>query len=117
MSAVGTTESLARRFPIYEVHFSCRNRDEVVTAQRLMSRIPGAQMAEDVATRFEVPIDMQDGDRSLAGLFRILTQQGDVSEYTVERVSLESVFLKVIRANDIQEEDFSRKRGVLARIC
>lgn len=86
-------------------------------AQNLMSRIPGARMAEDVATRFEVPIDMQDGDRSLSGLFRILTQQSDVFEYTVERVSLESVFLKVIRANDIQEEDFSRKRGVFARIC
>ncbi|KLO20603.1 P-loop containing nucleoside triphosphate hydrolase protein [Schizopora paradoxa] len=117
MLAVGTTESLAKRYPIYEVHFSCRNREEVVTAQNLMSRIPGAQMAEDVATRFEVPIDMQAGDRSLAGLFKILTQQSDVFEYTVERVSLESVFLKVIRANDIQEEDFSRKRGVLARIC
>lgn len=58
-------------------------------------------MADDVATRFEVPIT-QDGI-SLAELFRILSSHGDFTEYTVERASLESVFLKVIKANNYRE--------------
>jgi hypothetical protein len=63
-------------------------------------------MAEDVATRFEVPLTF-DGSRglTLTELFNILTTYGDGSaEYTVERASLESVFMKVIRENDIKEE-------------
>jgi ATP-binding cassette subfamily A (ABC1) protein 3 len=60
-------------------------------------------MADDVATRFEVPIE-SDG-MTLAQLFTMLSTQGDFSEYTVEKASLESVFLKVIRGNNVQEED------------
>jgi hypothetical protein len=86
-----------------------------------MGRIPGARAAEDVATRFEVPIRMEDstrsasqmqrsltseeGNLSLAQLFETLSTQSDFPEYTVERISLESVFLKVIREHNIQEED------------
>ena len=76
-----------------------------------MSRIPGARLADDVATRFEVPID-ENGNgetQTLASLFRILSEHGDFSDYTVERVSLESVFLKVIRAHNVEEEDFTSK--------
>ncbi|TDL26382.1 P-loop containing nucleoside triphosphate hydrolase protein [Rickenella mellea] len=102
MLAVGSMESLAARYPIYEVHFSCRTRQDITRAQQLMARIPGARMADDVATRFEVPVD---SERTLADLFRILNVKGDFSEYTVERVSLESIFLKVIKANNIAEED------------
>ncbi|TDL17229.1 P-loop containing nucleoside triphosphate hydrolase protein [Rickenella mellea] len=100
MLAVGSTESLTSRYPIYEVHFSCRTREDVAHAQQLMSRIPGAQMADDVSTRFEVPID---GQHTLAGLFKALNTNGNLPEYTVEPVSLESVFLKVIRANNFKE--------------
>lgn len=59
-----------------------------------MANIPGSRMADDVATRFEVPIQSEGG---LAQLFHLLSSQGDFAEYTVEKATLESVFLKVIR--------------------
>lgn len=105
--AVGTTESLSARYPTYEVHFTCRTREEITKAQILMAHIPGTRMADDVATRFEVPIS--DGF-SLAQLFHVLSTHGDFSEYTVERATLESVFLKVIRENNVAEEDHVRQR-------
>ncbi|PCH34380.1 nucleoside triphosphate hydrolase protein [Wolfiporia cocos MD-104 SS10] len=112
MLAVGTTDSLAERYATYEVHFSCRTREEVLRAQELMAQIPGSRMADDVATRFEVPIG---NGMSLAQLFGVLSSQTDFTEYTVERATLESVFLKVIRENDVIEEDReTRKRW---RIC
>lgn len=79
-----------------------------------MARIPGARLADDVATRFEVPIRQgagssgggdDDGDMSLARLFHVLSTQGDFEEYTVEKASLENVFLKVIRQNNVLEHD------------
>ena len=83
------------------MHFPCRTREDLVRAQTLMSHIPGARMADDVATRFEVPI----GDRmSLAELFGILAE-GGAREYAVEKASLESVFMKVIRENEVEEGD------------
>lgn len=67
-----------------------------------MARIPGSKMADDVATRFEVPIESV----TLAQVFHLLSEaQDNFSEYTVEKASLESVFLKVIRENNILEED------------
>lgn len=76
-------------------------------AQQLMAQLPDAHKAEDVATRFEVRI----GDEMpLPRLFSILSASDLVSEFTVERASLESVFLKVIRENDILEEDHSPRR-------
>lgn len=57
-------------------------------------------MADDVATRFEVPIG---DDFSLSRLFHVLSDSGDFAEYTVEKATLESIFLKVIRENDILE--------------
>jgi ATP-binding cassette, subfamily A (ABC1), member 3 len=124
ITAVGTTESLSERFASYEVHFTCRTREEVSRAQLLMSKIPGARLADDVATRFEVPIRnpnpviKEDAPASepvsqtvtLAELFQILSESGDFSEYTVEKASLESVFLKVIRQNNVVEEDVERRK-------
>ena len=112
--AVGTTDALAERYATYEVHFSCRTREEVVRAQELMSQIPGARMADDVATRFEVPLG---ADMSLARLFGLLSSQEDFAEFTVERAGLESVFLKVIRENDVLEEDRSKLKHRWWRIC
>ncbi|KAJ7083358.1 hypothetical protein B0H15DRAFT_422992 [Mycena belliarum] len=102
--AIGTTESLSARYATYEVHFACRTREEVARAQTLMANIPGSRMADDVATRFEVPLDRSNG-QSLAKLFHTLSEHGDFAEYTVEKATLESVFLKVIRENNVQEED------------
>ncbi|TFY63698.1 hypothetical protein EVJ58_g3098 [Rhodofomes roseus] len=114
MLAVGTTDALAERYATYEVHFSCRTREEVVRAQELMTQIPGARMADDVATRFEVPLGT---DMSLARLFGLLSSQEDFAEFTVERAGLESVFLKVIRENDVLEEDRSTPRRRWWRTC
>lgn len=76
-------------------------------------------MINDVATRFEVPVvhdsnvSSKEGahaDRSgvfsLASLYGILSSNDHGSmEYTVEKASLESVFLKVIREHNIKEEE------------
>jgi len=65
-------------------------------------------MADDVATHFELPITTNGGS-SLAELFNTLSTRGDFTEYMVERPSLESVFLKVIRENNIRED--SKRSG------
>ncbi|EDR15973.1 uncharacterized protein LACBIDRAFT_187302 [Laccaria bicolor S238N-H82] len=110
--AVGTTESLSARYATYEVHFTCRTREEVVKARTLMSLFPGSRMADDVATRFEVPIDSGNGSEfSLAKLFNTLSSHDDFTEYTVEKATLESVFLKVIRENEVLEEDSATRSG------
>ncbi|THH01206.1 hypothetical protein EW026_g1452 [Hermanssonia centrifuga] len=91
MLAVGTTEQLAARYATYEVHFACRTREDVLRAQELMSQIPGARMADDVATRFEVPVG---SGITLPDLFSTLSSSASFTEYAVERATLESVFLK-----------------------
>ncbi|TFK69908.1 P-loop containing nucleoside triphosphate hydrolase protein [Pluteus cervinus] len=106
--AIGTTASLSSRYATYEVHFTCRTREEIASAQALMARIPGSRMADDVATRFEVPID--ENQHGLAQLFGLLSRHGEFAEYTVEKATLESVFIKVIRENNVSEEDAERGR-------
>ncbi|KIK34896.1 hypothetical protein CY34DRAFT_17399 [Suillus luteus UH-Slu-Lm8-n1] len=110
--AVGSIDDLISRYATYQVHFSCPTREDVTRAQVLMSRIPGSRLADDVATRFEVPVHEGSG-LTLAQLFHILSSQGDFQEYSVEKATLESVFLKVIRENNVMEEDNSpgRRRG------
>jgi len=105
--AVGTVESLAARYPSYEVHFTCRTRDAATKAQQIMSTIPGAKMADDVATRFEVPVNAEGSEHrmTLLELFHALSSRGEFTEYTVERSTLETAFLKVIRENQVAEED------------
>jgi ATP-binding cassette, subfamily A (ABC1), member 3 len=107
--AVGTIDNLASRYATYQVHFSCPTREDVTRAQILMSRIPGSRLADDVATRFEVPIEEGNG-LTLARLFHVLSSQDDFQEYSVEKATLESVFLKVIRGNNVLEEDNSSGR-------
>lgn len=72
-----------------------------------MSTIPGAKMAEDVATRFEVPVNTEGSEHNMTlfELFHTLSSRGDFAEYTVERSTLETAFLKVIRENQVAEED------------
>ncbi|KAF9260869.1 P-loop containing nucleoside triphosphate hydrolase protein [Marasmius fiardii PR-910] len=110
MLAVGTIDSLSTRYGNYEVHFSCRTREDLSKAQVLMSKVPGARLADDVATRFEVPISSETGGTSLAQLFHLLSTSDHLSEHTVERASLESIFLKVIRENQVSEEDTRTRR-------
>lgn len=72
-----------------------------------MSTIPGARMAEDVATRFEVPVNTEGSEHSmtLLELFHALSSRGEFAEYTVERSTLETAFLKVIGENQVTGED------------
>ncbi|KAG8735732.1 hypothetical protein FRC12_017937, partial [Ceratobasidium sp. 428] len=110
MLAIGTPSSLVSRFSTYEVHFSARTPQEAARAAALMSRFPGSRRAEDVATRYEVPI----GQTSLAELFKTLNnherweeggiEEGPQLEYSVERMGLESVFLKVIQDASVVTE-------------
>lgn len=107
MLAVGTTAELASRYPYYEIHLATRTRDELIKAQQLMARIPGSRQADDIATRWEVPLQGP-GDEShaltLADLFGILSEQEDFDEFSVDTVSLESIFLKIVRENNVREE-------------
>jgi hypothetical protein len=96
--AVGTTEALTSRYATYEVHFTCRTEADVARAEQLMAGISGARMVPDLATRFEVP----SSNLALAELFRTLANEGDFPEYTVEKPTLESMFLKVIVENNVQ---------------
>ncbi|CAE6450969.1 unnamed protein product [Rhizoctonia solani] len=118
MLAVGTTQSLVSHFPTYEVHFTARTPIEAARAQELMGRFPGAKQADDVATRYEVPI----GQTSLAALFKTLSgrinkeddhiqEENADLEYTVERLGLESVFLKVIREHERAKPAPARRSG------
>ncbi|KAH9937769.1 P-loop containing nucleoside triphosphate hydrolase protein [Epithele typhae] len=102
--AVDSTDALMARYARYLVHFPGRTREDVVRAQEVMARIPGARLCDDVATRFEVPVGNADeGVPSLAVLFGLLADAG-VGEYAVEEASLESVFMQVIRDNDRPNE-------------
>ncbi|KAJ6526262.1 hypothetical protein DFH09DRAFT_1187858 [Mycena vulgaris] len=103
--AVGTTEGLSSRYATYEVHFTCRTAEDVIRAERLMAAIPGARMVEDLATRFEVPT----ANVPLAELFDTLATQGDFPEYTIEKGTLESMFMKVIRENEESQEEDNRE--------
>lgn len=110
--AVGTTQSLAARYPFYEVHFSARTREERQNALDMMKGVPGAKMADDVSTRFEVPLMTTNSEEgtsevkplTLAELFTLLSAQDTFKEFSVDRVGLESIFLKVIRENQVREE-------------
>ncbi|KAG8705173.1 hypothetical protein FRC09_003116 [Ceratobasidium sp. 395] len=89
---------------------NARTPQEAARAAALMSRFPGSRRAEDVATRYEVPI----GQTSLADLFKMLSnhesgeeggiEEGLQLEYSVEKMGLESVFLKVIQDAGVVEE-------------
>lgn len=107
IAAVGTTDTLSARYGTYEVHFSCRSREDITKAQILMSRFPGSRMADDVATRFEVPLQ---GETTLSKLFKDLASESDAAEFTVEKATLESVFLKVIRENNVLEDEAGEPR-------
>ncbi|KAG9049313.1 hypothetical protein FS837_010632 [Tulasnella sp. UAMH 9824] len=107
--AIGTVEDLVSRHPMYEVHVSCQSPEVRQRAQVVLSNLfPDCRPADDVATRWEVPVSE---GRTLSALFSALSGQ-DLPEYAVERLSLESVFLKTIRNNDAatEREDGPRRK-------
>jgi ATP-binding cassette, subfamily A (ABC1), member 3 len=120
MLAVGTTAELEARYATYEVHFSARTREAALRAREVMARVPGARAADDVATRFEVPVvstrrEVEGEGLTLVELFGVLSQEE--MEFTVERPMLETVFLKVIKEHNVEEEnEEGRKRTVWATL-
>ncbi|KAG8997749.1 hypothetical protein FRB94_007471 [Tulasnella sp. JGI-2019a] len=97
MLAVGSVDELVSRYPLYEVHVNCRTQEETHrTHACILASFPDARAADDVSTRWEVPVT---AERTLSDLFTALSEQG-LPEYAVERLSLESVFLKTIRSNN-----------------
>jgi len=101
MLSTGTTDSLVAQHATYEIHFSCRTPEDIDNARRIMATVPDSRPTDDVATRYEVPVT---SNRSLSSLFKALNRCGDWGEYTVERASLESIFLKAIREHNVAEE-------------
>lgn len=75
------------------------------TQELLAASFPDCRRADDVATRWEVPIS---NGRTLSSLFSALSKQ-NLPEYAIERLSLESVFLKTIRNNDAVVEESTQK--------
>ncbi|KAG8976224.1 hypothetical protein FRC05_004474 [Tulasnella sp. 425] len=107
--AIGTVEDLVSRHPMYEVHVSCQTPEARQRAQAVLSNLfPDCRPADDVATRWEVPVSE---GRTLSALFGALSGQ-NLPEYAVERLSLESVFLKTIRNNNaaMEREDGPRRK-------
>ena len=68
-------------------------------------------MADDVTTRFEVPVASLGGEQALSKIFNLLASHDDSIEYSVEKATMESVFIKVIRENSVQEEDEEVRGG------
>ena len=81
-----------------------------------MSLIPGSRMADDVATRFEVPMTATN-ECSLSNLFNTLSEHGDFTEYIVEKATLESVFIRVIREKNVKEEQSERRSRRTFWLC
>lgn len=83
-----------------------------------MARLPGARMADDVATRFEVPVGLAESNTvivgddekgviesrrealSVASILEVLAQEEEsFPEFTVGKSSLETAFIKIINDN------------------
>ncbi|KZP00844.1 P-loop containing nucleoside triphosphate hydrolase protein [Calocera viscosa TUFC12733] len=125
MLAIDTVPQLCSRYAVYEVHLSARTAAQQARARELIANaFPDAKQAEDVSTRFEVALE----DRTLADLFERLAlveaqtkTDEEGLEYTVERLGLESVFLKVVRGDRdgrlIGEEANLRQETRRRRFC
>ncbi|KAG8728415.1 hypothetical protein FRC12_021760, partial [Ceratobasidium sp. 428] len=94
--AIGSIEELVGRYPLYEVHFSSSTPGEEARMRELMRDFPpNWRQADDLTARYEV--QLQPG-QSLADIFEILHDHlgtAGIEACTVERISLESVFLKI----------------------
>ncbi|QRV72980.1 ABC transporter [Ceratobasidium sp. AG-Ba] len=96
--AIGSIEELVGRYPLYEIHFSSSTPGEEARMRELMRDFPANwRQADDLTARYEV--QLQPG-QSLADIFEILHEHlgtAGIEACTVERISLESVFLKITR--------------------
>lgn len=72
-----------------------------------MSAITGARVVGGVTTKFETLANAEglEHNKTLLRLFRALPSGAQLTECAVERSTLETEFLKVIRENQVAEED------------
>ncbi|KAG9103880.1 hypothetical protein FRC06_007277 [Ceratobasidium sp. 370] len=94
--AIGSIEELISRYPLYEVHFSSSTPGEEARMRELMRDFPSNwRQSDDLTARYEVQLEP---GQSLADIFEILQEHlgtAGIEACTVERISLESVFLKI----------------------
>ncbi|CAE6433002.1 unnamed protein product [Rhizoctonia solani] len=106
--AIGTIEDLVSRYPLYEVHFSSSSPGEEARMREVMRDFPpNWRASDDLTARYEVQLD---AGQSLADIFEILHDHlgpAGVEACTVERISLESVFLRITQ----QHLDNKNRRG------
>ncbi|KAF8709133.1 P-loop containing nucleoside triphosphate hydrolase protein, partial [Rhizoctonia solani] len=106
--AIGTIEDLVSRYPLYEVHFSSSTPGEEARMREVMRDFPSNWRAsDDLTARYEVELEP---GQSLADIFEILHENlgsAGVEACTVERISLESVFLRITQ----QHLDNKNRRG------
>ena len=90
---MGSTESLSVRYTAYEVHFTCRTRNEVIKARALMALIPGSCTADD-SDAFRGASRIGEWGFAWTALqsFNTLSSHNNtLTEYTVEKATLERV--------------------------
>ncbi|CAE6510666.1 unnamed protein product [Rhizoctonia solani] len=106
--AIGTIEDLVSRYPLYEVHFSSSTPGEEARMREVMRDFPpNWRASDDLTARYEVQLE---AGQSLADIFEILHEHlgpAGVEACTVERISLESVFLRITQ----QHLDTKNRRG------
>ncbi|KAF8760089.1 P-loop containing nucleoside triphosphate hydrolase protein [Rhizoctonia solani] len=94
--------------PLYEVHFSSSTPGEEARMREVMRDFPSNWRAsDDLTARYEVELEP---GQSLADIFEILHENlgsAGVEACTVERISLESVFLRITQ----QHLDNKNRRG------
>ena len=117
--AVGTVDELRSTRPYYEVQLSTRPLPGVDDPQQarmvrdfVLHLFPTASESDAASARFEVPLQ----GTTLASIYRRLhldaegRQAAGISDYIVQPISLEALFLHVVReANAIGEDD--KKEG------
>ncbi|CAE6371657.1 unnamed protein product, partial [Rhizoctonia solani] len=106
--AIGSIEDLVSRYPLYEVHFSSSSPGEEARMREVMRDFPpNWRASDDLTARYEVQLE---GGQTLADIFEILHEHlgpAGVEACTVERISLESVFLRITQ----QHLDNKNRRG------
>ncbi|CAE6424352.1 unnamed protein product [Rhizoctonia solani] len=106
--AIGTIEDLVGRYPLYEVHFSSSSPGEEARMREVMRDFPpNWRASDDLTARYEVQLE---GGQTLSDIFEILHEHlgpAGVEACTVERISLESVFLRITQ----QHLDNKNRRG------
>lgn len=127
--AVGTTQALRERYSnVYYVNLLLKSAPKSTTEEMLRvrgwisERIPGAQLEREMLggqMRFTIPGVGSNGRSPVPQVIELLEREKDnvgIEYYSIGGATLESVFLSVVRKNNVQEEDGVGHRGILSRL-